>query len=511
MDNKDLIKQYVNTGVILTDYQLSNINSNLMTSYKRVRFAGITQGDGIRFVEHEYKYLNNHEKAKYTEILVSSFRNLSSYFKFKVYEYNFLPENIKSQYREHLVNNAVWLNEPEFEILSPDEINQYMVTKLNKIKIRFEYLVDAELAYVLKVPELHRMYFDAYLNNLMTSGYLNAADLQKLGLTDSMKDEFWKALIKRAGDTKAQYSLSIWDDEVLFHDMPEKYIRPYFTAAVDARIARMKNNSNSINSYVEKTFENGEALYAPKDLKRKLDNYIAAYSAISHNKIVGDDEAMLIYFERKFTALEYHGAQPSFDEMMTLYKTQGSDELMKRYLATFSFMDKTLGVLANTKFSDLVFKKIIDEGINKGVHTIRHYSHSNYITASFVDKSRLMILAKSDKWLKHYYRTRFKLMDEMSGAEIREEYEHELMPDDIRREYLDFLLTRLENDTHTLNHIREVALAIATHDELIRYGNFRVKYLKQDGNTFYANDLKYLPKEFLNKHKDLMPRGYNEQ
>ena len=45
MHNKDLIRQYVDTGVRITPYQLDKLPNNLLQSYLRKRFISFQNDD----------------------------------------------------------------------------------------------------------------------------------------------------------------------------------------------------------------------------------------------------------------------------------------------------------------------------------------------------------------------------------------------------------------------------------------------------------------------------------
>ena len=57
MDNKDLISQYVDTGLTIPEYQLMQLSNNDRKSYLRKRFIAIQQSE--EFLEdYEFKLLD---------------------------------------------------------------------------------------------------------------------------------------------------------------------------------------------------------------------------------------------------------------------------------------------------------------------------------------------------------------------------------------------------------------------------------------------------------------------
>jgi hypothetical protein len=65
MTNKDLIKQYVDTGILIPEYQLNQLNNNLRTTYLRKR--GMTG----KLVDYEIIMLPYDDRTKYINNLDS--------------------------------------------------------------------------------------------------------------------------------------------------------------------------------------------------------------------------------------------------------------------------------------------------------------------------------------------------------------------------------------------------------------------------------------------------------
>ena len=67
MDNKDLISQYVDTGLTIPEYQLMQLSNNDRKSYLRKRFIAIQQSE--EFLEdYEFKLLDDYNKSAYANL-----------------------------------------------------------------------------------------------------------------------------------------------------------------------------------------------------------------------------------------------------------------------------------------------------------------------------------------------------------------------------------------------------------------------------------------------------------
>ena len=67
MTNKDLIKQYVDTGINIPEYQFNQLNNNLKTTYlrKRLMVGQLVDYELIILPDDKRtKYINNYEFRK---------------------------------------------------------------------------------------------------------------------------------------------------------------------------------------------------------------------------------------------------------------------------------------------------------------------------------------------------------------------------------------------------------------------------------------------------------------
>jgi hypothetical protein len=140
MTNKDLIKQYVNTGAAMSEHQLSQLNDNLLTTYFRRRmntmhltvygsdFPALEDHEYAyipdSFVETFYKYFITQRIIKYNyrmfedELEMMPERMYDFYFKLRIKELNnsgvlsghelsLIPENLRYEYFSTLVDICV--------------------------------------------------------------------------------------------------------------------------------------------------------------------------------------------------------------------------------------------------------------------------------------------------------------------------------------------------------------------------------------------------------------------
>jgi len=91
MTNKDLIRQYVDTGLELPEYQISKLSNNLKNTYIRKRLIAIEQ-TGSALDDYEYILLPYDSKLEYIKGLISKGDSLSGQ------EYSDAPDDLKFKY-----------------------------------------------------------------------------------------------------------------------------------------------------------------------------------------------------------------------------------------------------------------------------------------------------------------------------------------------------------------------------------------------------------------------------
>lgn len=103
MTNQDLIRQYVDTGVGIPEYQFGKLSKNLKGTYLRKRIIGIGGSEGvIHFLEDwelaglEDKQLSDYRKAL-MKLATAEVEN-GRFFKLSAEEYNLLTPQQQQEY-----------------------------------------------------------------------------------------------------------------------------------------------------------------------------------------------------------------------------------------------------------------------------------------------------------------------------------------------------------------------------------------------------------------------------
>ena len=192
MDNKDLISQYVDTGLGIPEYQFMQLSNNDKKTYLRKRLIAAKQYYNID--KYEIDIMDDTQKFEVINlietILINKNRRLKSYefdiipddLKVKyvisqakkiIYGYDpnkldklskpmfdYLPSIFLTNYLEKLVSlGSFWLDEYEFSLLSPVDKFKYIENSINKGKM----LDDLDLKYATDNQKMK--YFKNWLNN----------------------------------------------------------------------------------------------------------------------------------------------------------------------------------------------------------------------------------------------------------------------------------------------------------------------------------------------------------
>ena len=88
MDNKDLISQYVDTGLKLPEYQLMQLSNNDKRTYLRKRLIAALNDNG-RLLDYEFNLYSDDIKLDYVNKISKSRYVLYDY------EFNVLPDKFK--------------------------------------------------------------------------------------------------------------------------------------------------------------------------------------------------------------------------------------------------------------------------------------------------------------------------------------------------------------------------------------------------------------------------------
>src|SRR6476660_1348674 len=128
MTNKDLIKQYVNTGLQLPPYQIERLNNNEKQSYYRTRLNMVRANP-----DEDYYELSDEEINLMPENIFMAYveRRLKDYKPLEYYEVKGLSDRYKRLYFELFISIRQYINNSDY-ILFPEYLkNQFL---LNRIK-----------------------------------------------------------------------------------------------------------------------------------------------------------------------------------------------------------------------------------------------------------------------------------------------------------------------------------------------------------------------------------------
>jgi hypothetical protein len=131
MTNKDLISQYVDTGVGISEYQVGKLSNKDKKTYIRKRLIAVQHG--VRLENYEFKMLTPEERKEYLKIIT-----------------NEVEMGIVDMADDYGVSNEIFI------LLTPDERNNY----LNAIEIN-GYVVPHN-QFDLMTPEVKREYLDYF-------------------------------------------------------------------------------------------------------------------------------------------------------------------------------------------------------------------------------------------------------------------------------------------------------------------------------------------------------------
>jgi hypothetical protein len=158
MDNKDLIKQYVDTGLRLPEYQISKLSPNLLQTYFRKRLIAVGKKNKLEIYEiNKYEKfifgnLSNHEdiikeiRNAYKEMIdetsnfnINLYQAVSGEYKLKIIKfllqnnheisldiYNSSPEDIKEYYFDRVMNEGPEINISFYLGLSDEDKLKYL-------------------------------------------------------------------------------------------------------------------------------------------------------------------------------------------------------------------------------------------------------------------------------------------------------------------------------------------------------------------------------------------------
>ena len=134
MKNKDIIMQYINTGLEIPDNQIKKLNGSLLNSYLRKRnIAGYLNN-------LEFNLCPNDLKLQYIETQILKGRALTDE------EFNWCSNDLKLKYIETQISNNNGLTDEEFNWCSDDLKLKY----IEKRTLKGRALTDKQFNWCLK-------------------------------------------------------------------------------------------------------------------------------------------------------------------------------------------------------------------------------------------------------------------------------------------------------------------------------------------------------------------------
>ena len=191
MTNKDLISQYVDTGLKLPEYQINKLSKNDNKTYIRKRIISVNNFKFLEVYEQEIFFSN----LPYDELLKTVNNEVNDVFKknifFNIGLYKVLPNDIKIKLINLLIDNDS-IVENEMVENSPIEIKNYYLDKVMSDGLDIHTTV-----YLNFSKEEEIQYFKSLIKNKKTT----QEKWYKL-MPDNLKLEFLRMVIDHANETK---------------------------------------------------------------------------------------------------------------------------------------------------------------------------------------------------------------------------------------------------------------------------------------------------------------------
>lgn len=136
MDNKDLIRQYVDTGLQLTEYQVNKLTGNLLQTYLRKRMIMISGSQWGELGVYEYRLMSEDNQKTYIKLLIK--------------RHDYLPKNmlvyssdeVKEFYIDTIISNNDYINFNNFSELT------------DKLKLKYlKYRIDTGKGFDMRFIE----------------------------------------------------------------------------------------------------------------------------------------------------------------------------------------------------------------------------------------------------------------------------------------------------------------------------------------------------------------------
>ena len=156
MNNKDLIAQYVDTGLMIPEYQINKLPKNVLETYLRKRLIGLSMTDTIdirNINSAEYRFFNNKIKKKVIDGILAKYNEFSKKYLADFNDYgmgeyglpteflNVTPDDLKSYY----ITNGGPLDKHGFKNLNDDLKQEFLKKAIDDEKIYYGFFKFNEL------------------------------------------------------------------------------------------------------------------------------------------------------------------------------------------------------------------------------------------------------------------------------------------------------------------------------------------------------------------------------
>ena len=246
MNNKDLIKQYVDTGVKIPEYQMSKLPNSFLQTYLRKRLQAASNNMNIE--KYEYNRMDDRQKSSLMPLIK---KKMASLDRMEQWELDLLPDNAGYDYVMNRVSKNYMISQSVFEHL-PDNIKRGYLDSV--IKNSNRRIADYEWPYL--TDEVKTRYVRTAANRALSNGRISQyerLDTHELPyLHGELADDYFEAL-------------SFWEDDELpyvsknaMHDRIEKEItgedpyisRKMFPYATDDQKYRYITGQQKRNEFI---------------------------------------------------------------------------------------------------------------------------------------------------------------------------------------------------------------------------------------------------------------------
>lgn len=149
MTNKDLISQYVDTGLDIPEYQINKLSSNDKKTYIRKRL--ISAQNGVRLENYEFKMLTPDERKEYLKIITNEFEMgiidmadnygvSNNYYGVSNEIFILLTPDERNNYLNAIESNGYDVPHNQFDLMTPEAKREYLDYFKRIWGDRFEYM-----------------------------------------------------------------------------------------------------------------------------------------------------------------------------------------------------------------------------------------------------------------------------------------------------------------------------------------------------------------------------------